>query len=129
MALGKEIDVGGNKFMISGWIIAAGIIIASIALLHFWEDIAMWLNNVAADAVQRKFGVCARKTMQRAVCKVTRVVDKINNLARIFLKEERVGVLRQIDIKATVPVYEVDEDVLKELNRKKELINDFTYNG
>ena len=55
--------------------------------------------------------------------------DKINNLARIFLKEERVGVLRQIDIKATVPVYEVDEDVLKELNGKKELINDFTYNG
>ena len=37
--------------MISGWVIAAGIVIASLAVFHFWEDIASRLNNVAANAV------------------------------------------------------------------------------
>lgn len=115
--------------MISGWVIAAGIVFTVVALKYFWEDIAMWLNNVAADAVERKFGMNARCLMQNAVCKVTRVMDKINNVARVFLKADRKGYLRQIDIKATAPVYEVDEDVRRELESKKELVNNFTFNG
>lgn len=115
--------------MISGWVIAAGIVIASLTVLHFWEDIASWLNNVAANAVERKFGINARKLMQKAVCRITRVMDKINNVARVFLKADRTGFLRQIDIKATAPIYELDEDVRKELDNKKELVNNFTFNG
>ena len=108
---------------------AAGIIFASLALKYFWEDIANWLNNVAADAVERKFGVNARRTMQRAVCKVTRIMNRIDNVARVFLKTERAGYLRQVDLHATAPVYEVDEEVLQEINRKKELVNSFTFKG
>lgn len=115
--------------MISGWVIAAGIVIASLVVRHFWEDIAAWLNNVAANAVERKFGINAKKLMQKAVCRVTRVMDKINNVARVFLKADKTGYLRQIDIKATAPIYELDEDVRQELDNKKELVNNFTFNG
>ena len=56
-------------------------------------------------------------------------MDKINNVARVFLKADRTGFLRQIDIKATAPIYELDEDVRQELDNKKELVNNFTFNG
>ena len=43
-----------------GWVVV-GLIFACAALKYFWEDIAHWLNNTAADAVERRFGIDARK--------------------------------------------------------------------
>ena len=37
--------------------------------------------------------------------------------------------LKQIDLHASKPEYEADEEVLKEIDTKKELISEFTYNG
>ncbi|MBQ2887085.1 MAG: hypothetical protein IJE43_25515 [Alphaproteobacteria bacterium] len=56
-------------------------------------------------------------------------MNRIDNVARVFLKTERAGYLRQVDLHATAPVYEVDEEVLQEINRKKELVNSFTFKG
>lgn len=109
-----------------GWIVVG--VFLSLALKYFWEDIAQWLNNTAANAVERKFGIDARKTMQKAVCRVTRVMNKIDNVARVYFRMDEYY-LKRIDLHATQPEYETDKEVLKELDEKKELINEFTYNG
>lgn len=111
-----------------GWVIAAGIIFASLAIKYFWEDIAQWLNNTAANAIERKFGIDARKTMQKAVCRVTRVMNKIDNVARVYFRMDE-HYMKRVDLHATQPEYETDEEVLQEIDMKKELINEFTYNG
>lgn len=111
-----------------GWIIVGGIVFASLALKYFWKDIAQWLNNTAANAIERKFGINARKTMQRAVCKVTKIMDKIDNVARVYFRMDE-HYLKQIDLHATQPEYETDDEVLQELDMKKELINEFRYYG
>lgn len=111
-----------------GWVLAAGAVILSVALKYFWTEIAQWLNNTAANAVERKFGIDARKTMQRAVCTVTKIMNKIDNVARVYFRMDE-HYLKQIDLHASRPEYEINEEVLQELDIKKELINEFTYNG
>ena len=111
-----------------GWVIVGGIIFASLALKYFWNEIAQWLNNTAANAIERKFGIDARKTMQRAVCRVTRIMNKIDNVARVYFRMDE-HYLKQVDLHASKPEYEADEEVLKEIDTKKELISEFTYNG
>ena len=112
-----------------GWVIAGTLLFACVALKYFWEDIAHWLNNTAADAVERRFGIDARKNMQRAVCKVSRIMDRLDNVARVFVKSDRAGYMKQIDLHATAPVYEQYEDVLREIEREGVLKNEFTFNG
>lgn len=110
------------------WIIATGVVIGVLALKYFWEDIANWLNNTAADAVEAKFGINARKYMQRAICKVTRAMDVLDNIATVFVKKDiHSEYMQKITLHGTAPVYEQSEDVLKEIEKEKELVNTFTY--
>ena len=111
-----------------GWIIAGGIVFAVVALKYFWQDVAAWLNNTAADAVQRALGYNAKKYMQRAVSRVTRVMNVLDNVTTVFTKQRETDkFLHKVTLRASAPVYEQDEDVLNELEKSKELINTFTY--
>lgn len=111
-----------------GWIIVAGVVIGVLALKYFWEDIAQWLNNTAADAVEKKLGINAKKFMQKAVCKVTRVMNVLDNVATVFVKKDiHSEYMQKITLHGTAPVYEQSEDVLKEIEKEKELVNTFTY--
>lgn len=113
-----------------GWVIAAGIVFGIVALKYFWEDIAQWLNNTAADAVERVLGYDAKKFMRKAVSRVTRVMNKLDNITTIFAKRNaKSTMLDKVTITVSAPAYEQDQDVLKELERKRELTNDFTYMG
>lgn len=60
-----------------GWVIAGAVLGAVLltAIDRFWNDIAGWLNNTAANAVEKVLGYDARKFMQRAVSNVTKLHD------------------------------------------------------
>lgn len=111
-----------------GWIIAAGVVFAVAALKYFWEDIAAWLNNTAADAVEKALGYDAKKFMQRAVSRVTKGMRMLDNVTTVFTKKHATDtLLHKVTLRASAPIYEQDADVLKELERSKELVNTFTY--
>ena len=111
-----------------GWVIAGGVVFAVLALKYFWEDVARWLNNTAANAVERVLGYNAKKFMQRAVSRVTGGMNTLKNITTVFTKKVATGkYLHKVTLQSTAPSYEQDKDVLKELERTKELVNEFTY--
>lgn len=113
-----------------GWIIASGVVFTVLAIKYFWEDIAAWLNNTAADAVEKALGYDAKKFMQRAVSRVTKGMSMLDNVTTVFTKKHATdSLLHKVTLRASAPIYEQDEDVLRELDSKKELINEFKYNG
>lgn len=114
----------------TGWVIAAGIVFAVIALKYFWEDVAAWLNSTAANSVEKVMGYNARKFMQRAVSRVTKAMNMIDNVTTIFTKRNVTDkLLQKVTLRASAPVFEQDKDVIKELEKNKELVNTFTYSG
>lgn len=111
-----------------GWILAGAVLAG--ALLYFWNDIKEWLNNTAADVIERVLGYNARKAMQRAVCTVDRVVDNVRTRAVVYSKRHSLAShYDKVSIEATEPVYEVDQEVLSKLQQEGRLVQEFQYNG
>lgn len=114
------------SLLIGAWVI--GSVIAAGALIAFWDKIASWLNNVAADVVEEAFGYSARNKMQRAIAKIDRVMDKIRNRSTIFVKENRLDThYLKTEIEAEADVYDVDSKIIDEIRSKKELVQEFEY--
>lgn len=114
------------SLLIGAWVI--GSFIAAGALITFWDNIASWLNNVAADVVEEAFGYSARNKMQRAVAKIDGVMDKIRNRSTIFVKENRLDThYLKTEIEAEADVYDVDSKIIDEIRSKKELVQEFEY--
>ena len=114
------------SLLIGAWVILGAI--AAGALITFWDKIASWLTNVAADVVEEAFGYPARNKMHRAVAKIDRVMDKIRNKSTIFVKENRLDThYLKTEIEAEADVYDIDSKVIDEIRNKKELVQEFEY--
>lgn len=114
------------SLLIGAWVILGAI--ATGALITFWDKISSWLNNVAADVVEKSFGYSARNKMQRAVAKIDRVMDKIRNRSTIFVKENRLDThYLKTEIEAEADVYDIDSKIIDEIRSKKELVQEFEY--
>ncbi len=115
-----------------GWLVAglvAGVAVAAVISV-FWDDIANWLNNTAADAVERALGYNAKKNMQRAVVIVDRIVNMVRNTGTIYTKEHVTdGYFTKVTYEAEAPAYQIEEDVLKEIKDKGQLVNQFEYHS
>lgn len=111
-----------------GWFLLGGV--AATFLVTFWDDIRQWLNQVAANAVEKVFGYKARQAMHRAVAKVDRFMDKVRNTATIYTKKNALDThFVKTDIVAEAQVYEIDHQILNEIQRKGSIVQEFEYRG
>lgn len=111
------------------WIIAAAIgALLTGCLIAFWDSIKEWLNTVAADAVERVLGYGARYRMQKAVAFVDRVVQRIRNRAVIYTKKYNNSLyFDKTTVIAECSVKDIEQDVLDEINKNGQLIQEFDY--
>lgn len=111
-----------------GWVLVGAVLTG--ALLYFWNDIRDWLNNTAANAVERALGYNARKTMQRAVCNVDRVVNNLRTRAVVYNKKNPLDThYDRVMLEATAPVYEIDNEVLQKIEEQGELVQEMKFKG
>lgn len=117
------------SFLFAAGFILVGALLTG-ALLIFWNDIKEWLNNTAADVVQRYIGYDARKAMQRAVCVADRVVNKIRTRSTVYYKKNRLDTyFDKVTLEATAPVYEFDDEVIEEIRQKGSIAQEMEYRG
>lgn len=111
-----------------GWVILGAVLTG--ALLRFWDDIRAWLNNTAANVVQRYIGYDARKAMQRAVCVADRVMNKLRNTSKIYYKKNAMDdYLDVVTVRTSAPIYEFDEEIQEKLSKQGQLEQQFGYKG
>lgn len=113
---------------IVGWVLVGAVLTG--ALLYFWNEIRDWLNNTAANAVERVLGYGARKAMQRAICVVDRIVNTLRTRAQVYYKRNRFDTYYdKVTLEATAPVYEFEEEILEEIQRKGKLEQELQFRG
>lgn len=106
--------------------IAGGLLTGAIAI--FWDQIKDWLNNVAADFVEKHLGYNARQKMQKAVSTVNRVMNKIRNTSIVYSKRNRTdNYFDKTTIVGEEEVYEVDQKVLDDIKQKGSIVQEFEY--
>lgn len=113
-----------------GWVVL-GMAIGAVAITvidKFWESIAQWLNNTAADVVGRYLGYKARNYMHRAVSTVSRIRDNLHNTSIIYTKKTpRDSFYEKVTCEVDAPVYTVDKGVLNEIKKQGQLEQTFEY--
>lgn len=99
------------------------------AIVHFWDDIKSWLNQVAGNAVEKMFGYQARQNIHRAIAIVDRVMDKIKNTSFIYSKKSPTSTyFDKTTVTAEIGIQNVEADVLKELQKNgNRLTQEFSY--
>lgn len=113
-------------FTLVGIAIAGGLIAG--AIVKFWEEIKDWLNIVAADFVEEHLGYNARTTMQKAVSTVDKVMNKIRNTSVVYSKRNRTdNYFDKTTLVGEEEVYEVSQEVLKEIQQKGSIMEEFKY--
>ena len=113
-----------------GWVIAGAVLGAALltAIDRFWNDIAGWLNNTAANAVEKVLGYDARKFMQRAVSNVTKLHDRLHNVSTIYTRQSALDThIHKVTLKSTAPVYEKEDDVKDLFERENTQVKEFEY--
>ena len=109
--------------------VIGALFLGSAALVRFWDDIKNWLNNVAADAVERNFGYSARQNIQKAVAVVDLLVSKIRNKSIVYSKKSPTDTyFDKTTITAETGIQNVEEDVKRELiNNGNRLTQTYEY--
>lgn len=109
-----------------GWVIVGGLLVGAIA--KFWDEIRDWLNNVAADFVEKHLGYNARQKMLKATSKVDRIVNKIRNTSVVYTRKNRLdNYLDKTTIIGEEDVYEVDQEVLNKIKQDGGMVQEFEY--
>ena len=105
-----------------GWVIVGGLLVGAIA--KFWDEIRDWLNNVAADFVEKHLGYNARQKMLKATSKVDRIVNK----SVVYTRKNRLdNYLDKTTIIGEEDVYEVDQEVLNKIKQDGGMVQKFEY--
>ena len=114
---------------IGGWVVATAVIGGAL-LIKFWNNIKNWLNNTAANAVERVLGYGARERMHRAVATIDKAMNKIRNRTVIYTKKNNLDThFHKTTLEAEASIYPIDEGILKEIEKKKVLVQEFGYQG
>lgn len=115
-----------------GWIavgLLAGAAVSTV-LISFWDEIRQWLNNVAADVVERAFGYNARNKMHRAIAKIDRIANKIRNRSTVYTKSNQLDThFVKVTTESHIPSYEINDEIVTKIRNEGELVQEFKYNA
>lgn len=115
---------------ILAWVVVGAIAGAAAVTVvdKFWDKIAHWLNNTAADAVEKVLGPEARKNMHRAVSALNRVHDKIHHKSVVYAKQNATDSFFQKTTRhMEAPVHQIDTEIVEEIQKKGTLEKTFEY--
>ena len=115
-----------------GWFVI-GMVAGAVALTAidiFWNNIAEWLNNTAANAVERVLGYKARKCMEKAVARVSKMRDKLHNITVVYTRQSALDThIQKVTLESSAPLYEQEQDVIELFERDNTLLKELEYRG
>lgn len=114
-----------------GWIIAGAVVGTALvvaAMNRFWDSIAVWLNNTAANAVEKVLGYNAKKFMQRAVTQVSNIRNNLYNKTVVYTRQSALDThIHKVTLSSTAPIYEQEQEVKEQFEKENVQMNEFVY--
>ena len=111
--------------------IILGVALGAVALklvTKYWENIRDWLNNTAANVVQKYLGYDARKALQKAVCKTDRVMSKIRNRSIVYYLSSPLAThYDKVTMEATASTFDFEKEFLDAVEKEGSIMNEMDY--
>ena len=107
------------------WVLV-GLIATAIAVTY-WDKIKRWLDTIVADTIEKVFGYGARKRVHHAVTIVDKVATGIRERVFVYVSKPNAQGFDKYMEKQVRVISDVEEDVVKEINEKGSVIQEFKY--
>lgn len=102
--------------------------VAAIALtITYWDKIKKWLDTIVADKIEQVFGYGARKRVHHAVTIVDKVMSGIRERVFVFVGKKKGIGYEKYEEKQVKILSDVEDEVVKEINEKGAVVQEFTY--
>ena len=93
----------------------------------YWDKIKRWLDTIVADTIEKVFGYGARKRVHHAVTIVDRVASGIRERVFVYVGKVTGKGYDKYEEKQVRILSDVEDEVVKEINEKGPVIQEFTY--
>lgn len=108
-----------------GWILL-GLAATTIAITY-WDKIKRWLDTIVADKIEKVFGYGARKRVHHAVTIVDKVTAGIRERVFVYVGKKTGAGYDKYEEKQVRILSDIEDEVIKEINEKGSVIQEFTY--
>ena len=108
-----------------GWIIV-GLAVTALTL-KYWDRIKNWLQTIVADKIERVFGYGARQRVHHAVSIADKTINGIRNRIFVYVKKKNGQGYDKYMEKECRVIGDVEDEIVKEIDKKDTLIEEFTY--
>ena len=95
--------------------------------ITYWDKIKRWLDTIVADRIEKVFGYGARKRVHHAVTIVDRVASGIRERVFVYVGKVTGKGYDKYEEKQVRILSDVEDEVVKEINEKGPVIQEFTY--
>ena len=115
--------------MILGWIVV-GVVGAlfGAAVIGFWDKISHWLTTLQPMQWSEYWGNNgARQRMHRSYFKNRPCYGRDPESNGCLYEDELDSMMDKVTMEADASPYEIDQQVLKEINQKGKLVQEFEY--
>lgn len=112
------------------WQIVVPVLVgAAVALVAvaYWDRIKEWLNTIVADKIEKVFGYGARKRVHHAVTIVDKYMGRIRERAFVYVKKMNAAGYDKYAEKQYKIIEGSDTEIVKEIESKDAVIQEFTY--
>ncbi len=121
-----------------GWVIAGLIglavgatVVAVTVSDRLWNKISHWLNNTAANVVEKVFGYKAKQNMHKAITAVGNIRDHfVHRNAVVYTKLNKTdSFYKKVTYEASASEEQFDSEILDKIHEEGELTQEFEYRG
>lgn len=121
-----------------GWVIAGLIglavgatVVAVTASDRLWDKVSHWLNNTAANVVEKVLGYKAKQNMHRAITAIGNIRDHlVHRNAVVYTKVNKMdSFFKKVTYEASASENQFDDEILDRIHAEGELTQEFEYRG
>lgn len=119
-----------------GWVIVGlvGLAVGAAAVAvtasdRLWDKVRHWLNNTAADVVEKVFGYRAKQNMHRAITAVGNIRDHlVHRNAVVYTKLNKMdSFYKKVTYEASASEEQFDIEILDKIHQEGQLTQEFEY--
>lgn len=109
-------------------VLLGGLATAAIAMaVTYWDRIKKWLDTIVADKIEKIFGLGARKRVHHAVTIVDRIASGIRERVFVYVGRKNGISYDKYEEKQVRILSDVEDEVVREINEKGAVVQEFTY--
>ena len=108
-------------------LVGAALLGLTVLAIAYWDKVKQWIETILADRLEKVLGYGARKRLHHVVSIADKTARGIRNRVYVYIKKITGKGYEKMEEKRLDDISVVEEDIIKEIDEKGPIIQEFKY--